>query len=44
VYANPNGERDVVDHRAYTFCVLEHLGLDKAPSCGTWARARGSDT
>src|SRR5205807_4849259 len=31
VYANPNGDPDVVDHRAYTFCVLEHLhrGLNR---------------
>jgi TnpA family transposase len=31
VYANPNGDQDVVDHRAYTFCVLEHLhrGLNR---------------
>ena len=25
VYADPNGEPGLVDHKAYTFCVLEHL-------------------
>jgi Domain of unknown function (DUF4158)/Tn3 transposase DDE domain len=40
VYANPNGEPNVVDHRAYTFCVLEHLyrGLNRRD-----VFARGSD-
>ncbi len=27
VYADPNGEPGLVDHKAYAFCVLEHLYL-----------------
>lgn len=40
VYANSHDEEDVVDHRAYTFCVLEHLhrGLNRRD-----VFAKGSD-
>ena len=44
VYADPNGERDVVDHRAYTFCMLEHLGLDKGTELWNVSKGHGAPT